>query len=389
LNLHEYQAKKLLADYGVPIPKGKVTSSPEEAEIIKKEISGKAIIKAQIHSGGRGKSGGVKLISSSEDAYDSAKTILGSNLITYQTGPKGLPVNNVLVEEATNIDKEIYLSVFIDNDLGVPIVITSTQGGVEIEETAKNSPEKIFKTICSPLVGLSPYKLRDISMSLSIPPSEISHMEKIMGSIYKLFIEKDCTLIEINPLVITSDKKIVAVDAKINIDDDALFRHPDIQELNDPTQQEVLEKRASDFDLSYVKLEGGKIGCMVNGAGLAMATMDITKWAGENPANFLDIGGSASEKKIEEAFKIIDDDPDVEIILVNLFAGIARADVVANGIVKAGKETQSTTPIVVTMRGTNSEQGLSILKNSELDITSVADLASAAKILKNKLSNTE
>ena len=217
--------------------------------IIKKEISGKAIIKAQIHSGGRGKSGGVKLISSSEDAYDSAKTILGSNLITYQTGPKGLPVNNVLVEEATNIDKEIYLSVFIDNDLGVPIVITSTQGGVEIEETAKNSPEKIFKTICSPLVGLSPYKLRDISMSLSIPPSEISHMEKIMGSIYKLFIEKDCTLIEINPLVITSDKKIVAVDAKINIDDDALFRHPDIQELNDPTQQEVLAKRASDFDL--------------------------------------------------------------------------------------------------------------------------------------------
>ena len=389
MNLHEYQAKKLLSDYGVPIPKGRVASSPEEAGAIKNEITGTAIIKAQIHSGGRGKSGGVKLISTSKAAFDSAKTILGSNLITYQTGPKGMPVNKVLVEEATNIDKEIYLSVFVDNDLEVPIVITSTQGGVEIEETAQKSPGKIFKTICSPLVGLSPYKLRDIAMSLSIPQSEISHMEKIVSAIYKLFIEKDCTLIEINPLVITSDKKIVAVDAKINIDDDALFRHLDIQELNDPSQQEVLEKRASDFDLSYVKLEGGKIGCMVNGAGLAMATMDITKWAGENPANFLDIGGSASEKKIEEAFKIIDDDPDVEIILVNLFAGIARADVVANGIVKAGKETRSKKPIVVTMRGTNSEQGLSILKNSNLDITSVADLASAAKILKNKLSNTE
>ena len=389
MNLHEYQAKKLLSDYGVPIPKGRVASSPEEAIAIKNEITGTAIIKAQIHSGGRGKSGGVKIISTSKDTFDSAKTILGSNLITYQTGPKGLPVNKVLVEEATNIDKEIYLSVFIDNDLGVPIVITSTQGGVEIEETAQKSPEKIFKTICSPLVGLSPYKLRDIAISLSIPRSEISHMEKIVSAIYKLFIEKDCTLIEINPLVITSDKKIVAVDAKINIDDDALFRHPDIQELNDPSQLEILEKRASDFDLSYVKLEGGKIGCMVNGAGLAMATMDITKWAGENPANFLDIGGSASETKIEEAFKIIDDDPDVEIILVNLFAGIARADVVANGIVKAGKETRSKTPIVVTMRGTNSEQGLSILKNSNLDITAVSDLDSAAKNLKNKLSNME
>ena len=389
MNLHEYQAKKLLADYGVPIPKGRVASSPEEAVTIKNEITGTAIIKAQIHSGGRGKSGGVKIISTSKDTFDSAKTILGSNLITYQTGPKGMPVNKVLVEEATNIDKEIYLSVFIDNDLGVPIVITSTQGGVEVEETARKSPEKIFKTICSPLVGLSPYKLRDIAMSLSIPRSEISHMKKIVSAIYKLFIEKDCTLIEINPLVITLDKKIVAVDAKINIDDDALFRHPDIQELNDPSQLEILEKRASDFDLSYVKLEGGKIGCMVNGAGLAMATMDITKWAGENPANFLDIGGSASETKIEEAFKIINDDPDVKIILVNLFAGIARADVVANGIVKAGEETQSKTPIVVTMRGTNSEQGLSILKNSNLDITPVADLDSAAKILKNKLSNTE
>jgi len=381
LNIHEYQAKELFEKYNINTPRGYVTDNAEEVESIINKLNGKAVVKAQVHAGGRGKVGGVKLVNTSDEGKIIAKNLLGSNLVTHQTNKSGVPIEKLLIAETLDIKKELYVSILIDGDLAAPVFIASTEGGMDIEEVAETRPEKIFRIKCDPLIGLTPYLARDLSYKLNIPESSIKQSTNLFINLYKLFIENDCSLVEINPLIITNKEEIIALDAKINIEDDSLFRHKDLEKLYDPNQLDPLEERAISSNLAYVKLDGGEVGCMVNGAGLAMATMDITKKAGANPANFLDIGGSADQNGIEEAFKIITDDNEVKIILVNLFAGIARSDVVAKGIVNAAKETKSSLPIVVTMRGTNADEGLELLKNSNLNITTASDLFEAAKIL--------
>jgi succinyl-CoA synthetase beta subunit len=385
VNIHEYQAKDILRRYGISVPRGEVAETPRQAREAAEKLGGKVVVKAQVHAGGRGKAGGVKLASTPAEAEKFAAGMLGRNLVTHQTGPQGVPVRKVLVAEATDIKTEMYLSIIVDGDLGVPVVIASTEGGVEIEEVAAKTPEKIFRVAGDAIIGLSPYHARDIAMALGIPADAQREAAALISNLYRVFVENDCSMVEINPLVITGAGKVVALDAKVNLEDDALFRHKDLEALHDPEQMDDLERRASKADLAYVKLEGGKVGCMVNGAGLAMATMDITKWAGADPANFLDIGGSADQERIEEAFRIIVSDKDVRIILVNLFAGIARSDVVAQGIVNAAKQTGAKLPMVVAMRGTNAEEGLRILKQSGLDVTTASDLASAAEKLRERL----
>ena len=387
MNIHEYQAKDIFARYGLPVPRGEVAETPQQAREIAEKIGGMVVVKAQVHAGGRGKAGGVKLAKTPEEAEKAAAGMLGTQLVTHQTGPQGVPVRKVLVAEGTDIKDELYFSIIVDGDAGAPVVIASTEGGVEIEVVAEETPEKLFRVAGDPLIGLSPYHARDIAAALKVPAEAQRATAALVWNAYKAFVENDCTLLEINPLVITGDNKVVALDAKINIEDDALFRHKDLAALRDPEQEDELERRAGEADLAYVKLEGGRVGCMVNGAGLAMATMDITKWAGADPANFLDIGGSADQDRIEEAFKIIVSDSDVEIILVNLFAGIARSDVVAQGIVNAAKETGAKLPMVVAMRGTNAEEGRRILNEADLDITAAPDLAGAAEALKQKLAS--
>jgi len=385
VNIHEYQAKAILDKFGVPTPKAEVASTPAEAKEIASRIGGRVVVKAQVHAGGRGKVGGVKLVDSPEEAEKVAAALIGTRLVTKQTGANGVPVDKVMIAETLDIKEELYLSIVIDGDVGAPVVMASTEGGMEIEEVAASTPEKIFRVAGDPLIGLTTYHARDIALALEVPAKAVRATTKLITDLYNVFIENDCTLVEINPLVITEDDQVIALDAKINIEDDALFRHPDLAGLRDPNQQDPLEQRADEADLAYVKLEGGRVGCMVNGAGLAMATMDITKAAGADPANFLDIGGSADQARIEEAFKIIIDDDDVEIILVNLFAGIARSDIVAQGIVAAAKESNATVPMVVAMRGTNAEEGIKILADSGLNITGAPDLAGAAVVLKEKL----
>ena len=389
MNIHEYQAREILEKYGVPTPRAEVASSGEEAEEIATRIGGRVVVKAQVHAGGRGKVGGVKLVDSPEQAREVAEALLGSRLVTKQTGVSGVPVEKVMIAETLDIKDELYLSIVIDGDIGAPVVMASTEGGVEIEDVAEDTPEKIFRVAGDPLIGLTTYHARDIAWALGVPAESLIATTKLIIDLYRVFTENDCSLVEINPLVITEDNKIVALDAKITLEDDALFRHPDLVDLRDANQQDPLERRADAADLAYVKLEGGRVGCMVNGAGLAMATMDITKTIGAAPANFLDIGGSADQERIEEAFKIIMDDADVEIILVNLFAGIARADVVAQGIVAAAKETNAQLPMVVAMRGTNAEEGAKILSESGLNITSAPDLAGAADVLEQILLELE
>jgi succinyl-CoA synthetase beta subunit len=300
-----------------------------------------------------------------------------------------VPVEKVMIAETLDIKDELYLSIVIDGDIGAPVVMASSEGGMDIEEVAATTPEKIFRVIADPLIGLSPYHARDLAIALEVPSESIRATTKIIIDLYRVFIENDCSLVEVNPLVVTNDNAVVALDAKINLEDDALFRHQELANLIDPNQLDPLEQRAYKSDLAYVKLNGGRVGCMVNGAGLAMATMDITKNAGAEPANFLDIGGSANQERIEEAFKIIVDDTDVEIVLVNLFAGIARSDVVAAGIVAAAAETAAEVPLVVSMRGTNAKKGIEILTDSGLDITVVTDLAGAADVLQQKLLDLE
>lgn len=388
MDLHEYQAKNLFEGYGIPVLPGIVVDTENDALDAASELGCPVVVKAQVHAGGRGKAGGVKLASSPEQARQYASEMLGSRIVTPQTGPSGVPIGKVLITPAADISHEFYLSVVMDGDAGAPAVISTREGGVEIEQIAEENPEKIVRVVGDPLLGLLPYKARDVALALGMPSNLVRPATALIANAYRLFIEKDCSLVEINPLVLTEGGELIALDAKISIEDDALFRHPDLAEMSDPDQMDPLERAASDYHLAYVKLEGGRVGCMVNGAGLAMATMDITKWAGADPANFLDIGGSADQERIEQAFKIIDSDPDVQMILVNLFAGIARSDVVARGIINAAKEVGSTTPMVVAMRGTNAEAGLQLLRDSDLDITTAEDLASAAEILKSKLSDT-
>ena len=389
MNIHEYQAKEIFEKFGVPTPNSGVASTAEEAIEIADRIGGRVVVKAQVHAGGRGKAGGVKLVESSKQAGQLTEELIGTHLVTNQTGPTGVPIEKVMIAETLDIKDELYLSIVIDGDLGAPVVMASSEGGMDIEEVAATTPEKIFRVIADPLIGLSPYHARDLAIALEVPSESIRATTKLIIDLYKVFIENDCSLVEVNPLVVTKDNAIVALDAKINLEDDALFRHPELANLIDPNQLDPLEQRAYKSDLAYVKLSGGRVGCMVNGAGLAMATMDITKNAGADPANFLDIGGSGNQEPIEEAFKIIVDDTDVEIVLVNLFAGIARSDVVAAGIVAAAAETAAKMPLVVSMRGTNAKEGIEILTDSDLDITVVTDLAGAADVLQQKLLELE
>lgn len=389
MNIHEYQAKEIFEKFGVPTPNSGVASTAEEAKEIAARIGGRVVVKAQVHAGGRGKAGGVKLVESAKQAGQVTEELIGTRLVTNQTGPAGVPVEKVMIAETLDIKDELYLSIVIDGDIGAPVVMASSEGGMDIEEVAATTPEKIFRVIADPLIGLSPYHARDLAIALEVPPESIRATTKLIIDLYRVFIENDCSLVEVNPLVVTNDNAVVALDAKINLEDDALFRHQELANLIDPNQLDPLEQRAYKSDLAYVKLNGGRVGCMVNGAGLAMATMDITKNAGAEPANFLDIGGSANQERIEEAFKIIVDDTDVEIVLVNLFAGIARSDVVAAGIVAAAAETAAEVPLVVSMRGTNAKKGIEILTDSGLDITVVTDLAGAADVLQQKLLDLE
>lgn len=389
MNIHEYQAKEIFEKFGVPTPNSGVASTAEEATEIADRIGGRVVVKAQVHAGGRGKAGGVKLVVSAKQAGQVTEELIGTRLVTNQTGPTGVPVEKVMIAETLDIKDELYLSIVIDGDIGAPVVMASSEGGMDIEEVAASTPEKIFRVIADPLIGLSAYHARDLAIALKVPSESIRATTKLIVDLYRVFIENDCSLVEVNPLVVTKDNAIIALDAKINLEDDALFRHQALASLSDPNQLDPLEQRAYKSDLAYVKLNGGRVGCMVNGAGLAMATMDITKNAGAEPANFLDIGGSANQERIEEAFKIIVDDTDVEIVLVNLFAGIARSDVVAAGIVAAAAETAAEVPLVVSMRGTNAKKGIEILTDSGLDITVVTDLAAAADVLQQKLLDLE
>lgn len=389
MNIHEYQAKEIFEKFGVPTPNSGVASTAEEAKEIAARIGGRVVVKAQVHAGGRGKAGGVKLVESAKQAGQVTEELIGTRLVTNQTGPTGVPVEKVMIAEILDIKNELYLSIVIDGDIGAPVVMASSEGGMDIEEVAATTPEKIFRVIADPLIGLSPYHARDLAIALEVPSESIRATTKLIIDLYRVFIENDCSLVEVNPLVVTNDNAVVALDAKINLEDDALFRHQELANLIDPNQLDPLEQRAYKSDLAYVKLNGGRVGCMVNGAGLAMATMDITKNAGAEPANFLDIGGSANQERIEEAFKIIVDDTDVEIVLVNLFAGIARSDVVAAGIVAAAAETAAEVPLVVSMRGTNAKKGIEILTDSGLDLTVVTDLAGAADVLQQKLLDLE
>ncbi len=389
MNLHEYQAKQLFADYGIPVLPWRIVESADQIPDAVAQFGCPVIVKAQVHAGGRGKAGGVKFAATPEDAVNYAHQMLGTRMVTHQTGPSGVPIDKVMITPAADIAHEYYLSIVMDGDEGAPAIIATREGGVEIEKVAEEEPEKIVRIIGDPLIGLLPYKARDAALALGFPSSLVRPASALIANAYRLFTDKDCSLVEINPLIETEGGKILALDAKVAIEDDALFRHPEIRGLHDYNQMDPLEREASEYDLAYVKLEGGRVGCMVNGAGLAMATMDITKWAGADPANFLDIGGSADLNRIEHAFKIIVSDPDVEIILVNLFAGIARSDVVATGIINAARELGAEKPIVAAMRGTNSEEGLRLFHESEMDITPAPDMASAANILREKLVEME
>ena len=385
MNLHEYQAKQIFQDYGIPVLPWRVVESADDVKVAAEELGCPVIVKAQVHAGGRGKAGGVKFAATVDEAVGAAAGMLGTRMVTHQTGPSGVPVSKVMITPAADIVHEYYLSVVMDGDEGAPVIIATREGGVEIEQVAEEHPEKIVRIVGDPLIGLLPYRARDAALALGFPSALIRPATALISNAYRIFTDNDCSLVEINPLIETKGGELIALDAKVGIDDDALFRHPGLRVLHDPEQMDSLEREASEYDLAYVKLEGGRVGCMVNGAGLAMATMDITKWAGAEPANFLDIGGSADLDRIEQAFKIIVSDPEVEIILVNLFAGIARSDVVATGIINAAKDVGATTPIVAAMRGTNAEEGLKLLQDSDMDITPAPDMASAALVLRDKL----
>lgn len=378
MNVHEYQAKKLLSDFGVRVPGGQVVFSADEvSEVLDTLNSAKYVVKAQIHAGGRGKGGGIKVVDNSHDATAAADEIIGMNLVTHQTGPEGKTVGSVLIEEASSIEKEFYLGMVIDRSREKVVVMGSPEGGVEIEEVAAKSPEKIIKEHVDISLGIQPYQCRKIAYFMGLEGGAVRQAVSFISSLYRVFIEKDCSLAEINPLVLTSDGNIVALDAKINFDDNALFRHRDIAGLRDRDEEDPLELEASDAGISFVKLDGN-IGCLVNGAGLAMATMDIIKHHGGEPANFLDVGGGATTEQVTKAFKMILSDENVKAIFVNIFGGIMKCDTIADGIVEAAGEVGINVPLVVRLEGTNVEAGREILSNSALDIETGADMKEAA-----------
>jgi len=383
MNIHEYQAKQLLARYGVAVPRGQVVYTAPEAEQVAKELGGPVwVVKAQIHAGGRGKGGGVKVVKSVDDVIATTKSMLGMTLVTHQTGPQGKEVHRVYVEEGCDIKRELYLSILIDRASGNTAIIASTEGGMDIEKVAAETPEKINKVMIDPAIGIQAFHARNVAFGLGLDGKQVGACVKFVLAMYKAFTELDASLIEINPLVVTGAGDVIALDAKMNFDDNALFRHKDIEELRDESEEDPSELEAARHDLNYIKLSGS-IGCMVNGAGLAMATMDIIKLYGGEPANFLDVGGGATRDRVTEAFKIILRDPNVEGILVNIFGGIMRCDVIAEGVVAAAREVSLSVPLVVRLAGTNVELGKKILSESGLPILSANDLGDAAeKIVK-------
>ena len=379
MNIHEYQAKGLLAKHGVAVPRGSVAHTVEEAESVARDLESPVwVVKAQIHAGGRGKGGGVKLTRSLDEVGAAARDILGMTLVTPQTGPAGKTVRRIYVEEGCDIARELYLGMLIDRASGRVMVMASTEGGVEIEEVAAREPEKIVKVAVDPAIGLQPFHARKIAFSLGLEGRQVAAAVKLLGGVYEAFVANDASLIEVNPLVVTGDGGVVALDAKVVIDDTALFRHPDLAAMRDEDEEDPRELEASKHDLSYVKLDGD-IGCMVNGAGLAMATMDIIKLFGGEPANFLDVGGGATSERVTEAFKLILSDPNVAGILVNIFGGIMRCDVIAGGIIAAAREVSVDVPLVVRLEGTNVELGKRILADSGLAIVLAENLADAAE----------
>ncbi len=378
MNIHEYQAKSLLAEYGVAMLKGGIAYTPHEAEKLARDLGGSVwAVKAQVHAGGRGKAGGIKVVDSVEDVANAARDMLGKRLLTHQTGPEGTAVKRVYIEQGCAIARELYLGMLIDAATARVTLMASTEGGVEIEEVAAKAPEKILKLAVDPAVGMQPFHARKLAFGLGLEGKQVDAAVKLMLGLYAAFTELDASLAEINPLVVTAAGEVVALDAKMNFDDNALYRHPEIQELRDEAEEDPAELEASRHGLSYIKLEGN-IGCMVNGAGLAMATMDIIKLYGGEPANFLDVGGGATRERVTTAFKLILSDANVEGILVNIFGGIMRCDVIAEGIVGAAREVSLHVPLVVRLEGTNVELGQKILKRSRLAIVSADNLADAA-----------
>jgi succinyl-CoA synthetase beta subunit len=379
MNIHEFQAKQVLGRFGVPVPKGQPASTPEEAAAAFKALGQpKAVIKAQIHAGGRGKAGGVKLIGAPEEARDFAARLLGKPLVTHQTGPEGRVVRRVYVEEASQVARELYLGMVVDRKAAAVSVIASTEGGTEIEEVSAKTPEKILTDPVDPLLGMAPFQARRIAFALGLKDKQVGQFAALLGALYRAFVETDASLIEINPLVVTADGRVICLDAKISFDDNGLFRHPEIRELRDANEEDPAETEAAKYDLSYVHLDGN-IGCMVNGAGLAMATMDIVKYYGAEPANFLDVGGGANAQKIAAAFRILLSDARVKAVLINVFGGIMQCDVLARGVVDAAREVKLSIPLVVRMEGTNVKEGKQILAESGIKVIAANDMADAAR----------
>jgi succinyl-CoA synthetase beta subunit len=379
MKIHEYQAKEILRRFGVPTPRGEMVSTPEAARAAAERLGTKAVVvKAQIHAGGRGKGGGVKPAKSPAEAEALAGKILGMTLITPQTGPAGRVVKRLLIEEGLDIKRELYLSVVVDRAVAAPVIMASAAGGVEIEEVALTNPAAILRETVHPVAGFQPYQARKIAFGLGLPAESVGNATTFLQSLYRAFIETDASLAEINPLVLTGEGKLVALDAKMNFDDNALYRHKDIAALRDLDEEEPLEVEASNFKLNYIKLDG-TVGCMVNGAGLAMATMDIIKLAGGSPANFLDVGGGASAEQVKNAFKILISDPSVRGVYINIFGGILRCDVLATGVVAAARELNIKVPIVIRMEGTNVEQGKEILNSSGFNFTIANDMNDGAQ----------
>jgi succinyl-CoA synthetase beta subunit len=378
MKIHEYQAKKILKEFNIPVPRGEVVTAPADAKRVTEELGGMAVIKAQIHAGGRGKGGGIKLAHTPDEAQEIARKMLGMTLVTPQTGPEGRVVKALLVEEGQDIVQEMYIGIVVDRSLEVPVIMASSAGGMEIEEVAAQFPGKIIKVAVDPTTGFMGFHARKITYGLGLEKDLFKVGSQCVANLYKAFIANDCSLVEINPFIINFKNELVALDAKMNFDDDALFRHPELKELNDPNEMDPLEIEAKKFGLNYIKLNGN-VGCMVNGAGLAMATMDLIKLAGGEPANFLDVGGGASAEQVENAFRILLSDPNVRVVLINIFGGILRCDRVAAGIVEAAKRIEMKVPMVVRLEGTNVEEGRKILLQSGLTFGVAAGLQEASE----------
>ena len=379
MNLHEYQSKIVFRQYGLPVPENQVVQSSADAAAAAAALEGnKWVVKAQVHAGGRGKAGGVKLVDDVETLTHTVGSMLGSRLVTIQTGKEGQPVNQVLIEQTCEIARELYVGAVVDRGSRRVVLMASTEGGVEIEKVAAEAPEKILKTRINPLTGLQPYQGRELAFGLGLEGDQIKQFGKMLEGLARMFVEKDLSLVEINPLVVTTDGKLLCLDAKINIDDNALYRQPDLLAMRDTTQEDERENRAKEWDLNYISLDGD-IGCMVNGAGLAMATMDLIKLCGGEPANFLDVGGGATKERVSEAFKIILSDQNVKGVLVNIFGGIVRCDLIAEGIIGAVAEVHVNVPVVVRLEGNNAERGSQLLSESGLNLIAAKDLTDAAQ----------